>query len=68
MATIYRTSSGDELDTVCFHYYGHVAGVVEAVYDANPWLADEPQPLRAGLLILLPEVERPAVGELRLWD
>ncbi|WP_172685792.1 tail protein X, partial [Pseudomonas savastanoi] len=40
MATICRTSDGDILDTVCFNYYGHLKGSVEAVLDANQGLAD----------------------------
>lgn len=67
METICRTSDGDLLDTLCVQYYGHLVGTVEAVYDANQWLADEPQPFRAGLLIVMPEVEVPVIGEVQLW-
>ena len=48
MATTCRTSDGDLLDTLCYQYYGHLNGCVEAVLDANQGLADEPQPFRAG--------------------
>lgn len=36
----YRTKTGDVLDLICRHYYGDHVYSVEAVYDANPGLAD----------------------------
>ena len=51
MATTCRTADGDMLDSLCYHVYGHLLGCVEATLDANPGLADEQQPFRAGLLI-----------------
>lgn len=68
MARICTTSEGDLLDTLCHHYYGHLSGTVEAVLDANQGLADEAQPFRAGVRILLPEVAVVASNTLRLWD
>ncbi|MDF3932302.1 tail protein X [Pseudomonas citronellolis] len=68
MATIFRSTDGDLLDRICYQRYGHLNGCVEAVLDANPGLADEPQPLRAGLLIRLPELATPADQQVRLWD
>lgn len=68
MAMTCRTSDGDVLDTICQHYYGHLVGTVEAVLDANQGLADEPQPYRAGLLIILPEVAAVVEESLSLWD
>lgn len=68
MATICRTSDGDVLDTICHGYYGHLAGTVEAVLQANPGLADQPQPFVAGLQILLPDLASPAVEQVMLWD
>ncbi|MCU1781158.1 tail protein X [Pseudomonas sp. 13B_2.1_Bac1] len=68
MAMICRTSDGDLLDTLCYQHYGHLNGTVEAVLAANRLLADEPQPLRAELLITFPEIERPAVEQVQLWD
>ncbi|NWA25758.1 tail protein X [Pseudomonas gingeri] len=68
MATICRTSDGDQLDTLCYQYYGHLNGTVEAVLDANRLLADEPQPLRAGLLITFPDVAEPMTEQVQLWD
>ena len=68
MATTCRTSDGDLLDTLCHRYYGHLNGSVEAVLDANQGLADEPQPFRAGVLILLPELPIRAEAMVQLWD
>ncbi|OAI93517.1 tail protein X [Pseudomonas putida] len=68
MATTCRTSEGDLLDTLCQHYYGHLQGAVEAVLDANQGLGDEPQPYRAGILIVLPELAVPEDTAVRLWD
>ncbi|QXI37340.1 tail protein X [Pseudomonas xantholysinigenes] len=68
MARICTTSEGDLLDTLCQHYYGHLGGTPEAVLDANQGLADEAQPFRAGVRILLPELLVAASTSLQLWD
>ncbi|WP_460077054.1 tail protein X [Pseudomonas sp. H2_C01] len=68
MATTCRTSDGDLLDTVCHHYYGHLNGTVEAVLAANQGLADEPQPFRAGVIILLPDLPAQTLEDVQLWD
>ncbi|WP_432780266.1 tail protein X [Pseudomonas corrugata] len=68
MATTCRTSDGDVLDTVCHHYYGHLNGTVEAVLAANQGLADESQPFRAGLLIVLPDLQSQAEAMVWLWS
>lgn len=68
MATTCRTSSGDLLDTLCQHYYGRLNGTVEAVLVANPGLAEEAQPFRAGLLIHLPDLAPLVADSVQLWD
>jgi len=68
MATRCRTSDGDLLDTICNNYYGHLVGTVEAVLDANQGLADEAQPYRAGVLIVLPDMPAPTEEVVMLWD
>ncbi|WP_047287263.1 tail protein X [Pseudomonas protegens] len=68
MATTCRTSDGDLLDTLCHQYYGHLNGSVEAVLDANQGLADEPQPFRAGVLIVLPNLPSQTDSSVLLWD
>lgn len=67
MATTCRTADGDLLDSLCQHYYGHLNGSVEAVLDANQGLADEPQPFRAGVLIVLPDVAVAVDASVQLW-
>ncbi|MDP4573247.1 tail protein X [Pseudomonas sp. LPH60] len=68
MATTCRTSDGDLLDTLCYQYYGHLNGSFEAVLDANQGLADEPQPFRAGVLIVLPDLQSQTETTVQLWD
>ncbi|MGC5702341.1 tail protein X [Pseudomonas sp. NFXW11] len=68
MATTCRTSDGDLLDTLCQQYYGHLNGSLEAVLDANQGLADEPQPFRAGVLIVLPQLPLRTAAMVQLWD
>ncbi|QZA96208.1 tail protein X [Pseudomonas mandelii] len=67
MATTCRTSDGDLLDTICHNFYGHLNGSVEAVLDVNQGLADEPQPYRAGVVIVLPDLVAPALEQVTLW-
>lgn len=67
MATTCRTADGDMLDSLCYHVYGHLLGCVEATLDANPGLADEQQPFRAGLLISFPDMPVVNVEQVRLW-
>jgi len=68
MAMTCRTSDGDVLDTLCNQFYGHLNGTVEAVLAQNQGLADQPQPLKAGLLIVLPDLP-PVTDETgQLWD
>ena len=68
MATTCRTSDGDLLDTLCYHFYGRLNGSVEAVVEADQGLADEPQPYRAGLLIHLPELVVADLEQVQLWS
>ncbi|MCO7579137.1 MULTISPECIES: tail protein X [Pseudomonas chlororaphis group] len=53
---------------MCHQYYGHLNGSVEAVLDANQGLADESQPFRAGVLIVLPELPSVPDAVVKLWD
>ncbi|MCF5701343.1 MULTISPECIES: tail protein X [Pseudomonas] len=68
MATTCRTSDGDLLDTICHNYYGHLDGCVEAVLDANQGLADEDQPYRAGVVIVLPDLPQRVTEAITLWN
>lgn len=68
MVTLSATGH-ERLDQLCFAHYGAVHGIVEAVLDTNPGLADLGIVPPKGTVIVLPEVEteqtRPVV---RLWD
>jgi phage tail protein X len=68
MATTCRTSDGDLLDTICHNYYGHLVGSVEAVLAANQGLADEVQPFRTGVVIVLPDLPDPIEEQVTLWN
>ncbi|WP_169531269.1 tail protein X [Azotobacter chroococcum] len=68
MATTLRTADGDVLDTLCYRHYGHLNGTVEAVYEANPGLANIAQPYSSGLLILLPDLAAAQAETVRLWS
>jgi phage tail protein X len=56
------------LDVICNNVYGHLNGSVEVVLDANQGLADEPQPFRAGVIIVLPDLPSPTNEGVSLWD
>jgi phage tail protein X len=56
------------LDVICHNVYGHLNGSVEAVLDANQGLADKPQPYRAGVVIVLPDLPSPTEEGISLWD
>lgn len=65
----YRTKDGDVLDAVCFKHYAGRLGATEAVYEANPGLADIGPILPAGLIINLPELPEVATAQtIKLWD
>lgn len=68
MAKTVRTSDGDILDELCYAAYGSLVGVVEAVYEANPGLAAQPQPFAAGILIRLPDLNIERDEPVQLWS
>ncbi len=68
MAKIIRTSDGDRLDTICYRYYGHLNGSVEAVLEANPGLAAKPQPFVSGIEFSMPDIAVPVTKEINLWS
>jgi phage tail protein X len=43
-------------------------GSVEAVLEANQGLADEPQPYRTGVVIVMPDLPSPTEEGISLWD
>lgn len=70
MAEQKRTQQNDTVDAICWRHYGRTAGVVEAVLDANPGLADRGAVLPAGVLVTLPELQTTAPERqmVNLWN
>lgn len=68
MAYIYRSSDGDELDKICYDYYGYSSGAIELVLAANRDLAKQLPSLPAGVLITLPDIPKPEKETIKLWD
>ena len=65
--SIYRTVDGDMIDAISVATYGSEE-MVEAIYRANPHLAELGPILPAGITITLPERPvRPAATVQRLW-
>ena len=69
MARTCRTLDGDKLYPICHNAYGHLNGRVEAVLEANPGLAAEPEPYRGGVLIVLPDLALASDEQaVQLWS
>lgn len=70
MAEQKRTQQNDTVDALCWRHYGRTVGVVEAVLDANPGLADRGPVLPSGLLVTFPELPTAAPERqmINLWD
>ena len=59
----------DTVDAICYRYYGRTARTLEAVYQANPGLADIGPVLPIGTAINMPTVDdKPKTETLNLWD
>lgn len=69
MSAIYRTRAGDQLDAICWRHYGRESAADE-VLAANPRLAAHGLILPAGIEIMLPDLDAPAVAvaSVKLWD
>lgn len=65
----YRSKDGDTADSIAWIVYGRQdGGVVEALIEANPGLADVTV-LEAGLRLVIPDAPAPQITrEVRLWD
>lgn len=65
-----RAQQGDTVDAICWRYYKATAGITEAVYNANPGLADCGPVLPHGQPVKLPRIDeaKSARTELALWD
>ncbi|MBW5878730.1 tail protein X [Yersinia enterocolitica] len=59
----------DTVDALCWRYYGRTEGVTEAVYQANPGLAELGPMLPTGHWLELPNATEPAQQNIiQLWD
>ena len=74
--TTYTTKDGDTVDYICAKFYGATSGGrVEAVFAANPGLADIPltpgavpgPELPAGIKITLPVVDAPITQIVKIF-
>lgn len=64
-----RAIQGDTVDRICYRIYGKTAGVTEAVYEANPGLADIGPIIPTGTLVKVPEVTtKPTKATVQLWN
>lgn len=69
MSQLYVTQQFDELDAICWRYYGRTQQTVEAVLLANPDLAEMLPILPEGVTISLPDLPEPSTSEtVRIWD
>jgi len=69
MSQLYITRQFDQLDAICWQFYGRTQQTVEAVLLANPNLADLLPILPEGLTLELPDLPAPSTSEtLRIWD
>lgn len=66
----YRTKAGETVAYIAWKQYGNQnPGTVEAVFTANPSLADQDALLPAGLIIFLPEIAQSKPQEIvTLWQ
>jgi phage tail protein X len=60
---------GDTIDLICYRYYGTTSRTVEAVYDANPGLADMGAVLPHGQRVNMPTITQtnPVQQTVTLW-
>lgn len=65
----YHSKDGDTADSIAYAVYGRQdGGLVEALIEANPGLADLGPVLAAGLRLVIPDAPKPAVAQgVRLW-
>lgn len=60
---------GDTVDLICYRYYGARPRAVEAVYKANPGLADQGPVLPVGTRVFMPVItEKRQKTTIKLWE
>jgi phage tail protein X len=61
---IYVTGAGEMVDLICANFYGLNVDAAEAVYAANPGLADLGPVLPQGTVLTLPAIRPAAAPQL----
>ncbi len=66
----YLTQENEQVDLICWRYYGTEIGTTETVLKANPGLAEQGTHLPARLIVDLPDIIPPTTVKplIRLWD
>lgn len=61
---------GDTIDAICWRHFRRTRGLVEAVLELNPGIADHGPILPHGLAVELPEPpnDQPNAPQVNLWD
>lgn len=68
-SAVVTTRDGDVVDQLALAAYGFAAGATEAVLAANPQLDAYGPVLPAGLVVVLPAIDRPRLAPVvKLWD
>lgn len=62
-----ETRTNDRLDWIALRVYGYTSGAVEALLEANRYLANQPPRLPQGLILILPTLLTPTPQRVRLW-
>ena len=70
MSKTITTLQNDTVDAICWREYGRSSGVVEAVLEANPKLAEYGAFIPMGMQVILPEILTPTQTKqtIQLWD
>lgn len=67
--TFVRAAQGDMVDLIAWRHYGHRPGIVEAIFEVNPGLADFGPVLPLGTVVFLPSIPKPSqvAPTISLW-
>lgn len=67
--TTARAHQNDTIDSLCWRHYGITQGMVEAVLQANPGLAEQGAMLPQGTQVRMPvATAKPIQPVIQLWD
>ncbi|MBS1164131.1 MAG: phage tail protein [Proteobacteria bacterium] len=71
MTKTVQSRQGDTVDLICWRHYGRTSGAAEAVFGANPGIADVGAVLPFGTTVILPDLDlakETATTTVSLWD